>query len=707
MIEFVPSDSKGDPIQTLASQIHPRKQKQQVIKIDDIADNLKSRPANFTNFCQQYYKGNKKKILLFIDQFEELFTQVDQNLREIFIKILLESVERNKDDEAPFCVLLTIRSDFYHYCIDSELSKLLNLKTDHKLSQPNTSQLMEMIEKPSDQAQINVDEVKNIIIDDMVKNNSLPLMAYILEQLHKKAKERGDNKLTIEDYKNLGGIQGVINQQAETAFKNFSKTQNLNEQDATNILKKVFFKLITINELGVVTRNKAIQEQVYDADFKAQQLVGSLTKERLLTADVDQITKNPIIEVAHEALFSSWERLKTWLKKVREDLEAARKIVETAQDWKTKGKEESYLWGGDRLKDAHDTIERLASYLSDNKEELLRTEIQRLKEKQQSVALNNFKAQTIELEPADVEEFLKPEVERLEERLQEPALDHHERQQIGLNLAYIGDTRSGVGLITDELPDIAWCKVPNGIVHLELDNQNLKFDISESFYVAKYVVTYKQFKAFVDAPDGYRNKKWRQNFSFPEFEEDKQNYRYDNYPRTNVNWSEAMAFCNWLTAKLAQDGLPEKRDDWSIRLPTEWEWQLAASGGNQKRDYPWEDQPDGKYPCNDKNSELDIVIAVGMYPYGQSPVGSFDFIGNGLEWCLNKAEWQGDVKICEIYGQQSRAIRSCSWSERSFNLKSRRKQQPQNRDSKTSFRLVYAPTSPKFSVKNLLDTEDS
>jgi energy-coupling factor transporter ATP-binding protein EcfA2 len=691
---FVPSDSSGNPIQTLASGLFPKSQE---IKIDDLAENLKSNPSKVTEICQQFYDENNKKILFFIDQFEELFTQVHQDLQEKFINLILEVLGKNKDYIAPFCVLLTMRSEFYHYCIDStQLSKLFNLKTDHKLSQPETTKLLEMIQKPSEKADIDVEEVASKIIDDMSKNSSLPLMAYILDQLYQKAKERGDKKLTQQDYDELGGLQGVINQQAEKAFKEFS--EKLNEQDAQDILERVFFKLITIGDLGVVTRNRASREEVYNTHAQAAQLVNSLKQAGLLTTDKDPITNQPIIEVAHEALFSSWKRLKTWLKEVREDLETAKKIIESAQDWKSKGKQESYLWSGDRLKDAIQTIQRLALYVSDIEEELYKPEIKRLEEKLQNTASNISKGRIIPLEPVDVEEFLKPEVERLEKRLQDPALDHHERQQIGLKLAYLGDTRSGIGLRTDNLPDIAWCKVPNGTVKLQLENRNLEFDISESFYIAKYVVTYKQFKAFVDDPDGYQNTLWRQNFSFQKFEEDKQNYRYDNYPRTNVSWFEAIAFCNWLTAKLAQDGLPEKKDDWSIRLPTEWEWQLAASGGYQNQNYPCRDRPSGKFLCNDKGSELNVVIAVGMYPHGQSPTGAFDFIGNGFEWCLNHGDENGDVTICKTDGAQKRAIRSCSWSKK-INLKSRELgRQPQTKDSKIGFRTVYAPTDPEFNL---------
>ena len=104
-----------------------------------------------------------------------------------------------------------------------------------------------------------------------------------------------------------------------------------------------------------------------------------------------------------------------------------------------------------------------------------------------------------------------------------------------------------------------------------------------------------------------------------------------NSPRETVSWFEAVAFCRWLSKRMGS----------TIRLPTEWEWQLAATGGDPEREYPW---PGGWDPtkCNSSESRFYRTSAVGIYPRGATRQGVLDMAGNVSEWCMNKYE-QPDI----------------------------------------------------------------
>jgi formylglycine-generating enzyme len=95
-----------------------------------------------------------------------------------------------------------------------------------------------------------------------------------------------------------------------------------------------------------------------------------------------------------------------------------------------------------------------------------------------------------------------------------------------------------------------------------------------------------------------------------------------------VNWYEAFAFCIW-------DG---------GRLPTEAEWEYAATGGDQNRLYPWgSNAPDCTY-ANFYNSGsacaggTGAVLAVGSTPKGDGRWLHSDLAGNVWEWTL---DWSG------------------------------------------------------------------
>lgn len=121
-----------------------------------------------------------------------------------------------------------------------------------------------------------------------------------------------------------------------------------------------------------------------------------------------------------------------------------------------------------------------------------------------------------------------------------------------------------------------------------------------------------------------------------------------------MSWYEAVAFCRWLSAKTKT----------YIRLPTEWEWQQAATGGDPRREYPWEGGWDPSR-CNSIESRLNRTTAVGMYPQGATKQGVLDMAGNVEEWCLNTYDEQDTT----INTGGRRVIRGGAWGSTPGNLR--------------------------------------
>jgi formylglycine-generating enzyme required for sulfatase activity len=223
-------------------------------------------------------------------------------------------------------------------------------------------------------------------------------------------------------------------------------------------------------------------------------------------------------------------------------------------------------------------------------------------------------------------------------------LSHQERMEIGIYLAELGDPRPGVGLRPGGLPDIAWCEVKGGKITLEGKAGTFRV---EPFYIAKYPVTWIQYRTFLEAEDGYRNKIWWKGLAQREDAPGVQYRKHDNYPAENVSWYDAVAFCRWLSKRLGYD----------IRLPTEWEWQQAATGGDKANEYPWGRDWDSE-KANTTESGLSRTTAVGLYPKGASPVGALDMSGNVMEWCLNE---YNKPKNVEVSSSETRVVRGGSW----------------------------------------------
>jgi len=95
------------------------------------------------------------------------------------------------------------------------------------------------------------------------------------------------------------------------------------------------------------------------------------------------------------------------------------------------------------------------------------------------------------------------------------------------------------------------------------------------------------------------------------------NAEFDNYPVIKVTWNQAAAFCE-----------AEGR-----RLPTEAEWEYAATGGDGRR-YPWGDEFNLDFlPARATDGD---TTEVGSHPQNISPFGVFDMAGNVVEWVADR-----------------------------------------------------------------------
>ncbi|MBZ0285124.1 MAG: SUMF1/EgtB/PvdO family nonheme iron enzyme [Anaerolineae bacterium] len=177
-----------------------------------------------------------------------------------------------------------------------------------------------------------------------------------------------------------------------------------------------------------------------------------------------------------------------------------------------------------------------------------------------------------------------------------------------------------------------WIEIPGGKVTLEeggyVPKGGKTYNV-EPFKIAKYPITNAQFALFVEAK-GYENPDWwtadgwhikqYENWKGPRYWDTAKMNRED-YPVVGVSWYEAVAYCLWLSKIINQN----------IGLPTEQQWQRAAQGDTNWK-YPWGSTFD-ESRCNFKPRN---TTPVTHYPYGASPYGVMDMIGNVREWCLNK-----------------------------------------------------------------------
>lgn len=129
------------------------------------------------------------------------------------------------------------------------------------------------------------------------------------------------------------------------------------------------------------------------------------------------------------------------------------------------------------------------------------------------------------------------------------------------------------------------------------------------FRLAATQVTVEEYARFLRASGATPPPPWNDpNFSDP------------RQPVVAVSWFEAVTYCEWLSFVTGSN----------YRLPTEAEWERAARGGLEQRQFPWGDEPPTSRPGYHDHWKN------GPEPVGQSPpnaYGLFEMCENVHEWC--------------------------------------------------------------------------
>jgi formylglycine-generating enzyme required for sulfatase activity len=132
-----------------------------------------------------------------------------------------------------------------------------------------------------------------------------------------------------------------------------------------------------------------------------------------------------------------------------------------------------------------------------------------------------------------------------------------------------------------------------------------------------------------------------------------------NQPVVGVNWWEASAFCTWLTSELRRNSTITSKQ--VCRLPTEEEWEHAAAPPGSA--FPWgADWKDDMAHVRQDEGWIARSVAIGAFPWSDSPTGMACAVGNVWEWCLSPAdEYTARPSISPEGGLGDRVTRGSSW----------------------------------------------
>jgi serine/threonine protein kinase len=296
----------------------------------------------------QLIKRPDSRVVLIVDQFEELFTQTMAEAEQrCFVDLLVTAVT---EVPGPVLVLLTLRADFYDRPMRYPYLYQL-IEAHHQSILPmEIHELRQVIEGPADLPDVQLTFEGNLLGDLIFEAQgqvgALPLLEFALDQLFQR---RDGQTLTLAAYHEMGGVKGALVRRAELTYASLPSDQH------RFLTRLLFMRLVNLGATDQdTTRRRATLSELSLTDAKQtallQEVTNTFVDARLLTAN--KLAGTTTIEVSHEALIAEWARLFNWLRAGREDLRFQQALSNDANAWEERKKPKDQLYRGARLKEA-------------------------------------------------------------------------------------------------------------------------------------------------------------------------------------------------------------------------------------------------------------------------------------------------------------------------------------------------------------------
>lgn len=352
----------GDPWKQLARGLAPLLYPNadlgdRVLNAEKIRGKLKSTPDYLRDCASGLLEERQaKRLVIFVDQFEELFTQAghdraeeeddkggdpDQESlprpREDFRNLMVATAELDGSVQVQW--IYALRGDFAGRAFRHPgFVKLLG-DGDIKLPDMGPEDIRAAIRCPAESLNVGFGPgtedqpglIERIARDAGETGGALPLMQHVLELLWRGMKQR---TLAHEAYDDLGGLEGALDQHAEAVFAVLSA----DEQVAA---RRLFYKLINLEESGEATRRIATREDLGEDRWRvAEKLAAEDARLLVLRQSAEEAEPDTeamaaeTVEVAHEALLRHWERLLGWIAEDRAFLLWQKRLARQLEDWR-------------------------------------------------------------------------------------------------------------------------------------------------------------------------------------------------------------------------------------------------------------------------------------------------------------------------------------------------------------------------------------
>jgi serine/threonine protein kinase len=322
---------------------------------EQLAERLRAEPGYLGSALRSRARRRNQRVLLVIDQLEELYTLVANASERLAFTACLASAA--DDPSAPVRVVVTIRSDFIDRVAEDSYFMAELARSLFFLAPPGRDSLRDALVEPAEQAgyQFESPAMVQHMLDHLTETHgALPLLQFAASKLWER-RDRGRRLLTEDSYREIGGITGALASHADSVIAELAPAGQA-------LARTVLVALVTPERTRAVVPLRELGELGGGprATADVEYLVTHLAQARLLVIQTGGVAEGDAsagapgaaVEIVHESLIHTWPRLRRWLDENQDDAAFLAELRNAARQWQARGRPSGLLWRGEAMEEA-------------------------------------------------------------------------------------------------------------------------------------------------------------------------------------------------------------------------------------------------------------------------------------------------------------------------------------------------------------------
>lgn len=264
------------------------------------------------------------RVLLAVDQLEEIFTQCDDEVeRRLFATMLLTCADDRLGD---LRVIFTLRDDF--------LGRLPSVRTLFVLRKLGLDDLRRTITEPLAGRGHRFDDPT--VVDDLLREvgdaelADLPLLQFACRTLWD-GRDVEARRLRRATYEEMGGLGGALAQHADHALASLSLEER-------TIARQVLLQLVA------GTTRRSVRRDQLDTSPAVGAVLDRFIEARLLVQRLSDNGVAPVVEIIHESLLQTWVQLARWVDETRDERRLIDELLDATSLWQRRGERDADTW---------------------------------------------------------------------------------------------------------------------------------------------------------------------------------------------------------------------------------------------------------------------------------------------------------------------------------------------------------------------------